>query len=289
MSKSARTSGASKRLAEDGDICPVCKSSRYLNSTMQFKINPTCYHRMCDTCVERLFNKGNNICPVAGCAKTLTYRGFRRATFDDLKVEREVDLRKKVMKIMNKKEDDFETLRDYNDYLEQVEEITWNLILNTDVEATNNKLARFDALQKAEAANAGASKPGKPNTVPSKDENDFVFHGLKKRVPPPKEIPFDPWGGYNITPQYYVLQDSYDVDWYTRMKKDPAHLVGGHSLQDYCSRALREAFGGFGVFIEDEINARDAPSIPSMDADVGTEHAAAAAMTTGEANMDDVF
>ena len=66
---------------------------------MQFKINPTCYHRMCDTCVERLFNKGNNICPVAGCAKTLAYRGFRRATFEDLKVEREVDLRKKVMKM----------------------------------------------------------------------------------------------------------------------------------------------------------------------------------------------
>jgi CDK-activating kinase assembly factor MAT1 len=66
---------------------------------MQFKINPTCYHRMCDTCVDRTFGKGNNICPVAGCAKTLTFRGFRRATFEDLKVEREVDIRKRVMKV----------------------------------------------------------------------------------------------------------------------------------------------------------------------------------------------
>jgi CDK-activating kinase assembly factor MAT1 len=56
---------------------------------------------MCDGCVERVFGhmRGNNICPMPGCAKTLALKGFRRATFEDLKVEREVDLRKKVMKV----------------------------------------------------------------------------------------------------------------------------------------------------------------------------------------------
>ena len=196
---------------------------------------------------------------------------------------------------MNKTEDDFETLRDYNDYLEQVEEMTWNLILNTDVDATWNKLHRFEALQKADSNGGNTrrepTKTAGPNKgAVQKDDGgpDLMFRGLKKYVPPPKEAPFDPWGDYNVAPQYYVLQDNYDVDWYTRMKKDPAHLVGGHSLQDYCSRALREAFGGFGVFIEDEIAARDAPSM-SMDADVGTEHAAAAAMSGRDANMDDIF
>jgi CDK-activating kinase assembly factor MAT1 len=48
---------------------------------------------------------------------------------------------------MTKKEEDFETLRNYNDYLEQVEEMTWNLILNIDVDATNKKLERFEQLQ----------------------------------------------------------------------------------------------------------------------------------------------
>jgi CDK-activating kinase assembly factor MAT1 len=202
---------------------------------------------------------------------------------------------------MNKKEGDFETLRDYNDYLEQVEELAWNLILNIDVDATRKKLDRFEQQQKAEAsagAGAGATsrKPqitaratlnkGVVQPKPDDADNDLVFHGLKKRVAPPKEAPFDPWGGYNIAPQYYVLQNNYDVDWYARMKIDPAHRVGGHSLQDYCSRALREAFGGFGVFIEDEIAARD---VVSGDADVGTEHAAAAAVSGNDANMDDIF
>jgi CDK-activating kinase assembly factor MAT1 len=202
---------------------------------------------------------------------------------------------------MNKTEDDFETLRDYNDYLEQVEEITWNLILNVDVDATWDKLRRFEAQQKAElnvgngndaptartaASKATTQRKGPEPTKKAGADTELSFHGLKKRVAPPKEAPFDPWGGYNIAPQYYLLQNSYDVDWYKRMKTDTAHLAGGHSLQDYCNRSLREAFGGFGVFIEDEIIARD---VPSMDADVGTEHAAVAAVSGGDANMDDVF
>jgi CDK-activating kinase assembly factor MAT1 len=201
---------------------------------------------------------------------------------------------------MAKKEEDFETLRNYNDYLEQVEEMTWNLILNIDVDATYKKLERFEQLQKAEA-NGGTLKREAKSTAratlnkgavqPKTDDanDDVMFDGLKKRVAPPKEAPFDPWGGYNIAPQYYVLQSNYDVDWYARMKTDPAHLVGGHSLQDYCSRALREAFGGFGVFIADEIAARD---VVSGDAEVGTEHAAAtaAAVSGNDAGMDvDIF
>jgi CDK-activating kinase assembly factor MAT1 len=126
MSKQpARANGsATKRLAEDGgasppskslfglslqhatrpdaladsssDICPVCKSSRYLNPNMQFKVNPECYHKMCESCVDRIFSHGPAPCPIAGCARTLRKAKFRRQTFEDLKVEREVDIRRRV-------------------------------------------------------------------------------------------------------------------------------------------------------------------------------------------------
>lgn len=126
MSKLARANGApTKRLAEDGgasplskslnslslqhdasrpsphtnsqaDICPVCKSSRYLNPNMQFKVNPECYHMMCESCVDRIFSHGPAPCPIAGCARTLRKAKFRRQTFEDLAVEREVDIRRRV-------------------------------------------------------------------------------------------------------------------------------------------------------------------------------------------------
>jgi CDK-activating kinase assembly factor MAT1 len=125
MSKSARK-GASSIQAEDGgasplskslyslslqhasrpsfvadsdspaDICPVCKSSRYLNPNMHFKVNPECYHMMCESCVDRIFSHGPAPCPIAGCARTLRKAKFRTQTFEDLKVEREVDIRRRV-------------------------------------------------------------------------------------------------------------------------------------------------------------------------------------------------
>jgi CDK-activating kinase assembly factor MAT1 len=132
MSKVARAPGASKRLAEDGgasplskslhhlslqqspsrgpkatpafadsssDICPVCKSSRYLNPNMKFLVNPECYHKMCESCVDRIFSHGPAPCPIAGCKRTLRKAKFRTQTFEDLKVEREVDIRRRVAQV----------------------------------------------------------------------------------------------------------------------------------------------------------------------------------------------
>jgi len=78
------------------DICPVCKSRRYLNQNMRFKINPECYHVMCESCVDRIFSRGPAPCPIAGCARTLRKGKFRKQTFEDLEVEREVDIRSRV-------------------------------------------------------------------------------------------------------------------------------------------------------------------------------------------------
>ena len=78
------------------EICPVCKSSRYLNPKMRFLVNPECYHKMCESCVDRIFSQGPAPCPVAGCGRTLRKARFRKQTFGDIRVEREVDIRRKV-------------------------------------------------------------------------------------------------------------------------------------------------------------------------------------------------
>jgi len=110
------------------DMCPVCKTIRYLNKDMEFLINPECYHSMCVNCVNRLFNDGPNQCPYATCNRTLRRKGFRKAFFGDLSVEREVDIRRRVAAVFNKTEDDFDTLQNYNDYLDKVECLTFDLV-----------------------------------------------------------------------------------------------------------------------------------------------------------------
>lgn len=101
---------------------------------MEFLINPECYHPMCSNCVTNIFKSGPAQCPYATCTKTLRQRGFRSAFFGDLAVEREVDIRRRVAAAYNMVEDDFETLRDYNNYLQDVEDLTFDLISGGDDE-----------------------------------------------------------------------------------------------------------------------------------------------------------
>ncbi|KAL8942065.1 MAG: hypothetical protein Q9216_001877 [Gyalolechia sp. 2 TL-2023] len=144
MQEAAQRNGAGSRQPGDNDdICPVCKSSRYLNPNMRFLVNPECYHKMCESCVDRIFSTGPAPCPVAGCARTLRKQRFRKQTFEDLKIEREVDVRRRVAQVFNKQESDFETLRAYNNYLEEMEVTTFNLLEGVDVAATERKLAAY--------------------------------------------------------------------------------------------------------------------------------------------------
>jgi CDK-activating kinase assembly factor MAT1 len=131
---------------ENNDECPICHSTRYLRRDMRFLINPDCYHKMCESCVDRIFSHGPAPCPVAGCRrKNLRRNKFRPPTFDDLRMEREVDIRKRMANIFNRREDDFETLRAYNDYLGNVEDMTFNLVNGIEVEETNKKVLAYEA------------------------------------------------------------------------------------------------------------------------------------------------
>jgi CDK-activating kinase assembly factor MAT1 len=133
------------------EYCPVCKSSRYLNPAIQFLIEPTCYHKMCASCVDRLFGNGPSDCPVAGCGKRLRSQRFRKQTFDDIAVEREVDVRKRVNKIFNRREDEFATKREWDDYLEMVEGTTFDLVNGTrkEIEAAEKRLREYEEANKA--------------------------------------------------------------------------------------------------------------------------------------------
>lgn len=90
-----------------------------------------------------LFNifAGSGSCP--DCSVPLKRSNFRIQQFEDAVVEKEVDIRKRVLRDFNKKEDDFPTLREYNDYLEEIETIIYNLCNNIDVVETNKRIEQY--------------------------------------------------------------------------------------------------------------------------------------------------
>lgn len=131
------------------DMCPICKTDRYLSPDMKFLVNPECYHKMCESCVDRIFALGPAPCPYPGCDKTLRKNKFKTQIFDDITVEREVDIRKRVSQIFNKTYEDFNDLDKYNEYLEEVETIIFNLVNKIDVEETEAKLSVYEESNKS--------------------------------------------------------------------------------------------------------------------------------------------
>lgn len=127
------------------DMCPICKTDRYLSPNMTFLINPECYHKICESCVDRIFSLGPAKCPYPKCSKTLRKNRFKKQVFEDIKIEREIDIRKRIQTVYNKTEEDFDSLQEYNAYLESVENLIFNLTEGIDVEAMEKEVAQYEA------------------------------------------------------------------------------------------------------------------------------------------------
>ena len=65
-------------------------------------------------------------------------------------MEREVDIRRRVAGVFNKREDEFEDLRSWNDYLNEVEDVTFNLVNGVEVEETKRRLEGYQRANERE-------------------------------------------------------------------------------------------------------------------------------------------
>lgn len=124
----------------DDQGCPKCKTTKYRNPSLKLLVN-VCGHSLCEDCVNLLFIRGSASC--AECGIALRRNNFRVQLFEDAGVEKDIDIRKKVLKDFNQKEEDFDSLRDYNDYLEMVETIVYNLSNDIDLEATKRMVDQY--------------------------------------------------------------------------------------------------------------------------------------------------
>ncbi|KAH3899476.1 probable RNA polymerase II transcription factor B subunit 3 [Saccharomycodes ludwigii] len=134
---------------EKREMCPICKTDRYLSPDMKFLVNPECYHKICESCVDRIFSLGPAQCPYEGCDKILRRNKFKTQVFDDVDVEKEVDIRKRVFNVFNKTLEDFDGDENkYNAYLEEVEDIIYNLDNGIDLKATEEKVKTYEDLNR---------------------------------------------------------------------------------------------------------------------------------------------
>lgn len=106
-------------------ICPVCKADSYLNPAIKIYISP-CFHKICESCLYKIFQQGHAPCPE--CGTILRRINFITSTFEDIEVEKELKMRKLMNRHFHRELADFNDVVSYNDYLEEYENVLFELL-----------------------------------------------------------------------------------------------------------------------------------------------------------------
>lgn len=114
--------------------------TKYRDPSLRLMIN-VCGHALCEACVGLMFLRESAQC--WECNRTLKRKDFRLQLFEDANVEKEVGIRKSVLKIYNKLPEDFPDLRSYNDYQENIEDMIWGLENNLDTKAIRDQIEEY--------------------------------------------------------------------------------------------------------------------------------------------------
>ncbi|KAI4344320.1 hypothetical protein L6164_011562 [Bauhinia variegata] len=180
---------------------------------------------------------------------------------------KEIAIRRRIASIFNKREEDFPSKKEYNDYLEEVEDMTCNLVEGIDVAAIEDKIAKyqeenaeqimFNRAKKAEElAAAMAASKGRPaqtyneGTV-GQSSQAGLDAGTQGQYAPtllggqPRPI--------GMAPQPLLLGTgdmlSYgaDSEEIVRLRAERGGRAGGWSPELAKKRALEDAFGSIWV------------------------------------------
>jgi CDK-activating kinase assembly factor MAT1 len=181
---------------------------------------------------------------------------------------------------LNRREDEFDSKRAWDDFLEIREEMVMNLVLKTDVKKTEAALNRYKeanmdiiranaALERKEytafqqrpmsAAAVGVSTVSADAEGPLSDPSGLV-KGLRRAHAPVPEKAYEPFMGMATSRDYYELRDNYPSIRLAKAKKDDRTKAGGFDFQAYFDESLLRAFAGLGCFIDEEKAGQHQPS-----------------------------
>ncbi|PSS08359.1 CDK-activating kinase assembly factor like [Actinidia chinensis var. chinensis] len=182
---------------------------------------------------------------------------------------KEMAIRKRIASIFNKRDDDFPSLREYNDYLEEVEDMTCNLIKGIDVPSIEAKIAEYQKENSEQIMNAQARKaeeyaaalaaskgqPVQANIDATTSSQGGVDAGVQGHYAPaiagsaiaqprpmgmgPQPIPI----GYNPDTQTYDFDDEEMM----RLRAERGGRAGGWSAELSRKREFEEAFSSIWI------------------------------------------
>ncbi|EGG18768.1 CDK-activating kinase assembly factor MAT1 [Cavenderia fasciculata] len=85
-----------------------------------------CSHRYCESCIHAAYMK-DAVLVCLGCNVQIRRQTFVSQRFDDVN-DKENNTRRRVLRVYNKRREDFNNLNEYNDYLEIVEDLIFEFM-----------------------------------------------------------------------------------------------------------------------------------------------------------------
>lgn len=193
--------------------CPRCKTTKYRNPQLKLLVN-ICGHPLCEKCIELMFATGSAKC--YQCPTPLKRGNFKKQLFQDSQVEKDIQVRRDILRKFNKNQNAFTSLRDYNDYLEKLETVIYNLANNIDLDETNKLL---DELRNPDLITSFKSKPQVKKELP-------YYHKIESMNVEGPNIP-------KIDEKFVRAMRAITT----------AEMAGGFTAELAINRALGEAFG----------------------------------------------
>ena len=143
---------------DDDDLfrCALCGTSESdasnltTQSALQTNAAVGCGHQFCNSCVERELSRRKTFpCPI--CETPVKRVTLSTRTLDDVQCEKDTSWRRRVLKVYNKAESDFPSLLEYNNYLEEVEDIIFCIVNEEpNAEAMKAKIKAEEEANKAQ-------------------------------------------------------------------------------------------------------------------------------------------
>lgn len=181
---------------DEDEACAKCANTKSLMPNLQIRFSTCCGYAICETCLFQLFQfSKQSKCP--GCPKRIEKKAFSETNFDGQNYSREATVRKQIERTLCMTEDDFpKNTTGYNDHLEFVTDIVYDMTYGTDEEkiAAEARAKQFYERNKAKIDANWVKKNPLNNSNNNNTNNNNIhnsnssFHDEHK-VPLRMEIP----------------------------------------------------------------------------------------------------
>lgn len=159
----------------EGDASNLTQTALFTNLVVG------CGHQFCHSCIEREFSRIKVFpCPI--CDKPVKRAKLSTRTLDDVQCEKDTSWRKRVLKVFNKVESDFQSLLEYNNYLEEVEDIIYSIVNEEpDAEVRKAKVKDYEEAHKAEIVKRQSQRADEERCVADRIEAEKREAEKRKR------------------------------------------------------------------------------------------------------------